>query len=245
MGRVLAVLAIASWVGGCGGSSFRRVEEARWRGVPEPVRARIDGANGPQLADALEERRLAADAVADARAALASERLAEVVPTKPQQQRDYGKVGKAWLAEQRAHDQARTKALAYADDRQRAWRRAVLAWHERRLEAAELRVSVTQARLELSKVEAVHAYSSSDDGTGGGEEIDRYRGQWAGLQQAWTQARRRVDAARAEAQRRSHELAEAKEAYARLCREHPEARPAIIVEAEHRLYSPHRVPHIW
>jgi hypothetical protein len=197
---------------GCG-AGLATVSEHDMQVVPKAEQAKIDHDQSAELTRIQTEQRTASKAIGDARSALAAHRghAQPVVATAAP--------GDDWAEAMRAHDHARTVALAEIDAATVAWLHARIAVHEQELEHATSELAVLHCRRELSRAYAVDRHLLGDDTY----DTAPFRGQLASVQTRWYAAELRGSDARAALQRASTQLATAKDRYAQLVRSGPNA----------------------
>lgn len=189
------------------------VEDADWKTVPAPQRAKLDRQSQADLDAARTEAKLAAKSLAETERAAPDAKAAAGKPGAP----PTGGGNAAWATENAQHDRARGQALTKIDTAMTSKRRAELVWHQRWVEAANDRIDMVLAQRELTRGQAVDRNLLGEDTY----ETAPLRGQFSKAQVRWYTAAGAADKARDDFERATRALTTAKEAYAELMKNGP------------------------
>jgi hypothetical protein len=227
-------------------AGMRRVDRATWQSVPDAQRAEVDRAHQPELTRAVDEHRRAAIAAEEAEGLLATQPAPAPVTAVaalpapiagPAEGQNPGptldeasmRAEATWREASRDHEAALAKARREVDVRKRAWQESNARFRVATARAAELRVAMLDASYELARAQLVSDRARGDQPY----EVSGYRGQFARLERAWSDARDQASLAHKLHDQRLSALTAAKAEYAELRRESPPA-PKIQVASSKR-----------
>jgi hypothetical protein len=193
-----------------------RVDDASWKRLADVDRLTVTMKDEPELGRARDEEKRATQGLADARRSVENDYADRASAKEAIRRARDARAAAHGDGDPHVFEQAQVE-LKVAEEGERvavaksAWLDAQVVWRERAVEAAHLRVSVTDAKLELDKVEQFNQRNL-------GETIDPlpYRHQHGQLMGEWVKARKRMVDAHGVLDQRARALADGKTRYAQV-----------------------------
>jgi hypothetical protein len=188
------------------------VPDAEWKTVPTAERDRIDREHAAEVARAQADHRAALAAVAQIRAMPKARPVTRVAGPAIAP-------GDEWAAQMHQYESSKTASIEEIEKATTSWERLRLAYYEQRVELAAAQLAVLHCSHQLTRAKAVDRHRLGFDTY----DTAVYRGQVAHTQERWYDAETKATAAREDLTRASVRLASAKDTYARIVRNGPNA----------------------